>query len=220
MPNRKSSGCAATCGSPTSPPSIAAAQAGPVIPVYVLDDETPGDTPMGGASRWWLHQSLEALAQRSRPPPLATDPAARQCGGGIAQAGRGTGAAAVHAIRHYEPWWREAQEALGEASSTCNSTTAITCCRRAPSPPDRAMPYKIYTPFKDVDVRAIRPVRHPARARASPAPIAGPPSDDSRGLEPAADQARLGGRPARFLARGQAAALERFEEFLRPRRRL
>jgi deoxyribodipyrimidine photo-lyase len=34
----------------------------PVIPVYVLDDETPGAWAAGGASRWWLHHSLTALA--------------------------------------------------------------------------------------------------------------------------------------------------------------
>ena len=39
----------------------AAASAGPVIPVYVLDDDTPRHRKMGGASRWWLHHSLAAL---------------------------------------------------------------------------------------------------------------------------------------------------------------
>ena len=32
----------------------------PVLPVYVLDDSGPW--PLGGASRWWLHHSLTALA--------------------------------------------------------------------------------------------------------------------------------------------------------------
>ena len=39
----------------------AAAHEGPVIPVYILDDETPKHRAMGGASRWWLHHSLAAL---------------------------------------------------------------------------------------------------------------------------------------------------------------
>jgi deoxyribodipyrimidine photo-lyase len=33
----------------------------PVIPVYILDEETPGIRPMGAASRWWLHHSLHSL---------------------------------------------------------------------------------------------------------------------------------------------------------------
>ena len=35
----------------------------PVLPVYVLDDKTPGVWRMGEASRWWLHNSLAALAR-------------------------------------------------------------------------------------------------------------------------------------------------------------
>jgi deoxyribodipyrimidine photo-lyase len=35
----------------------------PVIPLYILDDETPGKWKMGGASRWWLHHSLLSLDQ-------------------------------------------------------------------------------------------------------------------------------------------------------------
>jgi len=33
----------------------------PVIPVFILDDAQPGIRPLGGASRWWLHGSLDAL---------------------------------------------------------------------------------------------------------------------------------------------------------------
>ena len=33
----------------------------PVVPVYVLDEETEGVRPPGAASRWWLHHSLQAL---------------------------------------------------------------------------------------------------------------------------------------------------------------
>lgn len=39
----------------------AAAAAGPLVCLYVLDDETPGKWAWGGASRWWLHKSLESL---------------------------------------------------------------------------------------------------------------------------------------------------------------
>ncbi len=33
-----------------------------VIPVYIADAREEGDWPLGGASRWWLHHSLRALA--------------------------------------------------------------------------------------------------------------------------------------------------------------
>tara|TARA_B110000858_G_C17809185_1_gene479965 strand:- start:6438 stop:6788 length:351 start_codon:yes stop_codon:yes gene_type:complete len=33
----------------------------PIMPIYILDDVNSGEWKMGGASRWWLHQSLGAL---------------------------------------------------------------------------------------------------------------------------------------------------------------
>jgi deoxyribodipyrimidine photo-lyase len=44
-------------------PALAAALASgaPIIPVYILDDDTPKHRKMGAASRWWLHHSLKAL---------------------------------------------------------------------------------------------------------------------------------------------------------------
>ncbi|HRI83734.1 MAG TPA: deoxyribodipyrimidine photo-lyase, partial [Opitutaceae bacterium] len=45
-------------------PALAAAVArgGPVIPVFILDDAGEGNWAPGGASRWWLHHALAALA--------------------------------------------------------------------------------------------------------------------------------------------------------------
>ena len=41
----------------------AAVRAGrPIVPFYVLDEEAAGAWSPGGASRWWLHMSLAALA--------------------------------------------------------------------------------------------------------------------------------------------------------------
>ena len=45
-------------------PALAAAveRDGPVVVVYLLDEHSPAARPLGGASRWWLHGSLTALA--------------------------------------------------------------------------------------------------------------------------------------------------------------
>jgi deoxyribodipyrimidine photo-lyase len=84
----------------------AAAAAGPVLPVYVLDDESPGLRPIGGASRWWLHHSLaaldSALKQMGGALLLLKGPSASVLGRLAAECGAG----AVHALRHSEPWWR------------------------------------------------------------------------------------------------------------------
>ncbi len=46
-------------------PALAAAVATkkPIIPLYILDDQTPGQWKAGGASRWWLHHSLNSLSE-------------------------------------------------------------------------------------------------------------------------------------------------------------
>ena len=96
------------------PALIAAAKAGPVIPVYVLDDDGPGAWKIGGAQRWWLHHSLsrldEALVAKGSHLILRRGPAAEVLNDLMEE----TGAAAIHAIHHYEPWWREAEAALGD----------------------------------------------------------------------------------------------------------
>ena len=94
-------------------PGLAAAAAnGPVLPVYILDDDAAGDRAHGGASRWWLHHSLRALA---------ADIAA---GGGQLVLRRGdtasclqelvtaSGAGAIHFSRSYSPWERALETKL------------------------------------------------------------------------------------------------------------
>ena len=92
----------------------AAVEQGPVIPVYVLDDEAPGHWRIGGAQRWWLHHSLAALdvALRGKGSRLVLRRGrAEDVLAGLAEE---TGARAVHAVRHYEPWWIAAEEAIAE----------------------------------------------------------------------------------------------------------
>ncbi len=42
--------------------SAAVERGGPVVVVYLLDEQSPAARPLGGASRWWLHGSLTSLA--------------------------------------------------------------------------------------------------------------------------------------------------------------
>ncbi|MFM2042719.1 MAG: Deoxyribodipyrimidine photo-lyase [Pseudomonadota bacterium] len=88
-----------------NPALTAAVESGrPVIPVYVLDDVTPGTWRAGGASRWWLHHSLAALAAdlaaRGTPLLLRRGPA----DGVIRDLVRETGAGLVTWNRCYEPF--------------------------------------------------------------------------------------------------------------------
>jgi deoxyribodipyrimidine photo-lyase len=46
-----------------NPALVAAVDRGsPLVVLYLLDEESPGIRPLGGASRWWLHHSLKAVA--------------------------------------------------------------------------------------------------------------------------------------------------------------
>ena len=47
-------------------PALRAAidRGGPIVGLYVLDEQSPGIRPLGGAARWWLHHSLASLADR------------------------------------------------------------------------------------------------------------------------------------------------------------
>lgn len=91
------------------PALVAAAARGAVIPVYILDDESTSDRCMGGASRWWLHHSLAALGQQLADVGsrliLRRGVAADILSALMAE----TGASQIHATRHFEPWWRDAE---------------------------------------------------------------------------------------------------------------
>jgi deoxyribodipyrimidine photo-lyase len=125
---------------------LAAASEGAVVPVYVLDDLTPGKWKIGGAQRWWLHHSLSSLMasleqlgsrlilRRGR----VEDELPRLCGE--------LGIKRVHATAHYEPWWRSAEQAVAaELDLQLHDGNVLV-------PPERVRtsaggPFKIYTPY-------------------------------------------------------------------------
>ena len=84
----------------------------PIIPVFILDDEDAGQWATGGASRWWLHGSLEALGHTLRR--IGTQLVLRR---GKAEAIIDniidqTGATGVYWNRRYEPWAKARSERL------------------------------------------------------------------------------------------------------------
>ena len=97
-----------------NPALFEAVKLGPVIAVYVLDDDRAKTHAYGGASRWWLHHSLESLqnsfAKRHAKIILRRGDAAEE----LTKIAEETGATTIHANRHYEPWWRRAQGKLEE----------------------------------------------------------------------------------------------------------
>jgi deoxyribodipyrimidine photo-lyase len=98
-------------------PALRAASEGgrPVLPVYVLDDDAAGAWRMGGAHRWWLHHSLEALAAGLKALGATLVLRRGDAASIIAGLARETGAHEVHAGRLVEPWARRQAEAVSTA---------------------------------------------------------------------------------------------------------
>lgn len=124
----------------------AAAESGPIVPLYVLDDERTADRKLGGASRWWLHGSLASLdaslgRHRSRLI-LRRGDAAKE----IEKLAGELGTDQVHALRHYEPWWREAEEAVSQ-SLDLHLYDGNYLMPPGSVTTGSGDPYKIYTPF-------------------------------------------------------------------------
>ena len=98
-----------------NPALTAAAHAGAVVPVYVLDDETPGKWRIGAAQRWWLHHAIRALNASLREKGSKLILRRGRAAKVVRDLLDETGAAEAHATRQYEPWWIAADEALGSA---------------------------------------------------------------------------------------------------------
>lgn len=81
--------------------TAAAATGRSVIPLYVLDDS--GDWRLGGASRWWLHHSLQALSGDLGRLKLTMVLRQGDCETELRRLVSETGASAVFWNRVYEP---------------------------------------------------------------------------------------------------------------------
>ena len=193
----------------------AAAAEGPVIPVYVLDEETPRHRRMGGASRWWLNHSLARLDADLRARGSRLVLRRGRCEEVLADLAEIISGTVVHAVHHYEPWWRNAEKAVAERLDLClhHGNTLV--------PPGTVLtgggtPFKIYTPFW----RALSermpppaPLAAPARLRA---PEHWPASDrlDDWGLLPAEPDWAAGFRAE--WTPGEYGAADRLEDFIGP----
>ncbi|HEX2592331.1 MAG TPA: deoxyribodipyrimidine photo-lyase, partial [Rhizomicrobium sp.] len=147
--------------------SLAAASGKPVVPLFVLDDENAGDWKAGGASRWWLHHSLAALAADLKALGvkliLRRGPADKV----VQQIVDETKADAVMWNRCYEPWSIKRDTKL-KADLTESGIDVKTCNASLLQEPwevktkSGGVPFKVYTPFW----RTIRTMELPPIKRA------------------------------------------------------
>ena len=128
-------------------PALAAAMKdGPVIPVYVLDDETPGNWRIGGAQRWWLHHALASLGRDLEARGSRLILRRGRCSEELRRLAEETGAARIHALRHYEPWWvRAEQEVASALDLRLHDGNQLAPPHEVRS--GSGQPFKIYTPY-------------------------------------------------------------------------
>ncbi len=169
-----------------NPALTAAAESGPVLPVYVLDES------LGGAARWWLHGSLaslsEAFARRGLSLILRRgDPAAI-----LESIAAATEAGSIHWNEATEPDRRISDLASAERLRAGGVEVEIHRCSFLFDPAEvrtrSGEPFSVFTPFW----RHCLSLPEPARPLPPPARLDSPPTAvetevlDSWGLQPQA----------------------------------
>ena len=124
----------------------AAALKGPLVALYILDDETPETWRWGEASRWWLHHSLENLSQKI--PLILRRGKADEV---LPKVIKETGATSLHFSRDYAPWSGALENRIRLECEKNN----VACHRYGGfllHEPENIRngsgdPYKVYTPY-------------------------------------------------------------------------
>jgi len=134
-------------------PALASAEkrGGPVVPVFIWSPQEEGAWPPGGASRWWLHQSLAALDDRLRAAGsrlvIRRGPTLES----LRTLVKETGADAVFWNRRYEPAViaRDAKvkEALGSDGFAGESFNAALLHEPWTIQNQSKKPFQVFTPF-------------------------------------------------------------------------
>lgn len=131
-----------------NPALVAAAKAGNVLPVYILDDINAGEHQMGGASRWWLHQSLQILDQQLQDSlhyfhgcPIDI----------LSKLIKAQGISAVYWNRCYEPWRikrdKQIKKILQENGVAVHTFNGSLLWEPWETLKSDGTPYKVFTPF-------------------------------------------------------------------------
>lgn len=128
-----------------------------ILPVYIHADHEAAPWRLGGASKWWLHHSLQALQRQLRERgaslhlckgdtlPVLRDIVAR------------SGATAVYWNRQYEPAAiardTQVKQALREQGIAVHSHASSLWCEPWQARTGQGEPYRVFTPYW----RSLRP---------------------------------------------------------------
>lgn len=150
----------------------AAATGRPLLCVYVFDQESPGQRPLGAASRWWLHHTLAALAASLEAIGGRLDLFDGAAGPLIPALARHSGAEVCFWNRRYGAAEVQADDAvaaaLRESGVTVETFNGTLLHEPATVTPAAGGAFKVFTAFK----RASLALSPPERPLAAPGTIA------------------------------------------------
>jgi deoxyribodipyrimidine photo-lyase len=186
-----------------------------IIPVFILDDKNAGEWKRGAASRWWLHQSLEALNESLKGKMVFREGDATRI---IPELIKETGAKAAFWNRCYEPWRikrdKDIKETLREQDIEAQSFNAALLWEPWEVLKKDGTPYQVFTPFYR---KGCLQTREPDAAKPAPKDI--PLADTD---VPSGNLAELSLMPAiqwykemdSLWTPGEQGALQRLDDFL------
>ena len=131
-----------------NPALVAASGTGPVLPVYIHDDDAAGRWRMGAAGRWWLQNSLGKLSDQLDQHLAFFSGSAESI---LPELVRKTGAKAVYWNRCYEPWRidrdRRIKQNLRDSGIEVRSFNASLLWEPWEVLKADGTPYKVFTPY-------------------------------------------------------------------------
>lgn len=201
-------------------PALAAAVASgrPVIPFYVLDDDTPGAWAMGGASRWWLGTSLPRLDEALRKAGSRLVVRRGRFIDVIAELARETLAAKLYFSRSFEPWAAglegQLKEVLGASGVEVHRFAGTLLVEPERVSTEAGNPFKVYSPFARA-IDALPELRFPIPApKKVPAPAKWPDGQSIESLDLLPTRPDWAGGMRAAWEPGEAGAKNRLATFL------
>ena len=190
----------------------------PVLPLFIWGPDGEGAWPLGGASRWWLHQSLlrlqESLNQAGSKLILRTGKAPDI----LRVLAEESGASHIYWNRRYEPTSiqrdREIKAELKQLGLTAESFNGALLAEPWKIANKAGKPFQVFTPMYRHYLATVEPDSPLPAPRSLQAPDAWPESEELAqfGLEPTPDWA--GGLREQWVPgeKGAQKILAAFEE--------
>lgn len=131
-----------------NPALNAACDAGKIIPVYIYDTAAPEGRLPGGASQWWLHQSLKSLDERLNGHLQIFKGDASKI---VPQLMEDFGISHIFWNRTYEPWAikrdKQLKQDLKDAGHAVKSFNGSLLWEPTSIETKSGTPYKVFTPY-------------------------------------------------------------------------